>query len=55
MNVIALMVFVSLMLVLGSLVLFGYSIRHRDHQQADRLALLPFNEEQTSASVRAKS
>ena len=45
MNVIPLMVFVSLMLVLGSLLLFAYSIRHRDHQQAERLALLPFNDE----------
>lgn len=45
MNVIPLMVFVSLMLVAGSLVLFGYSIRQRDHQQAERLALLPFTDE----------
>lgn len=45
MNVIPLMVFVSLMLVVGSLVLFGYSMRHRDHQQAERLALLPFTDE----------
>ncbi|MBS2032461.1 MAG: cytochrome oxidase [Deltaproteobacteria bacterium] len=47
MNAIPLMVFVSLMLVCGSLILFGYSVRHRDHQQAERLALLPFADEET--------
>jgi hypothetical protein len=47
------MVFVSLLLVAGSLLLFGYSVRHRDHQQADRLALLPFeSEERTDSAPR---
>jgi hypothetical protein len=35
------MVFASLMLVVSSLVLFAYSLKQRDHQHADRLALLP--------------
>ncbi len=55
MNVVPLMVFVSLMLVVGSLVLFGYSVRHRDHQHAERLALLPFEGEQTTPPARTES
>jgi hypothetical protein len=41
MNVVALQVFVSLMLVAGSVVLFVHSVRQRDHEHADRLALAP--------------
>lgn len=45
MNVLVLQVFVSLMLVAGSVLLFVYSIRHRDHEHADRLALFPLEED----------
>lgn len=45
MNVVVLQVFVSLMLVAGSLVLFAYSVRHRDHEHAERLSLLPLQDE----------
>ncbi|MEI8257699.1 MAG: cytochrome oxidase [Deltaproteobacteria bacterium] len=41
MEVLILQAFVSLMLVAGSLLLFGFSWRQRDHEHADRLALLP--------------
>jgi hypothetical protein len=41
MNVIVMQVFVSLVLVVGSLILFGISMRNRDHEHADRLSLLP--------------
>jgi hypothetical protein len=41
MEVLALQIFVSLMLVVGSLLLFGHSVRKRDHEHADRLSLLP--------------
>lgn len=41
MNVIVMQVFVSLVLVGASLLLFGISMRHRDHEHADRLSLLP--------------
>ncbi|HEY0706025.1 MAG TPA: hypothetical protein VGG33_04475 [Polyangia bacterium] len=41
MNVVALQVFVSLVLVAGSLVLFVHSVRQRDHEHADRLSLAP--------------
>jgi hypothetical protein len=40
-EVLILQVFVSLMLVVGSLVLFAHSMRQRDHEHADRLSLLP--------------
>ncbi|NTX33471.1 cytochrome oxidase [Myxococcus sp. CA033] len=45
MNVLVLQVFVSLMLVASSVLLFIYSMRHRDHEQADRLALFPLEED----------
>ena len=41
MAVLILQVFVSLVLVAGSLLLFGVSVRNRDHEHADRLSLLP--------------
>lgn len=41
MEVVVLQVFVSLLLVCGSLVLFAYSVRQRDFEHTERLALLP--------------
>lgn len=38
-------VFVSLILVAGSLVLFLHSVRQRDFDHADRLALAPLEED----------
>lgn len=46
MNVIVLQVFVSLMLVVGSLLLLAYSFKHADHEHADRLSLLPMEEDE---------
>lgn len=46
MNVIVLQVFVSLMLVVGSLLLLAYSVKHADHEHADRLSLLPMEEDE---------
>ena len=45
MNVIPLLVFCSLGLVVCSVVLFLYSVRHGDHDHADRLALLPLEDD----------
>ena len=45
MNVVVLQVFVSLMLGAGSIVLFVYSVRQRDHEHADRLSLAPLEED----------
>ena len=41
MEVVILQVFVSLMLVVGSVLLFAFTCRQRDFEHADRLALLP--------------
>jgi hypothetical protein len=40
-EVLILQVFVSLVLVTGSLLLFCQSVRRRDYEHADRLALFP--------------
>ncbi len=45
MSVLVLQVFVSLMMVLSSVLLFAYSVRHRDHEHADRLALFPLEDD----------
>ena len=45
MSVLILQVFVSLMLVLGAVLLFAYSVRHRDHEHADRLSLIPLEDD----------
>jgi hypothetical protein len=41
MTLVTLQVFVSLMLVAGAVVLFVYSVKHKDHEHADRLSLAP--------------
>jgi hypothetical protein len=41
-----LQVFVSLMLVSGSVILFAVTCRQRDFDHADRLALLPLDDEE---------
>lgn len=45
MEVLILQAFVSLLLVGGALLLFAVSWRQRDHEHADRLALLPAEED----------
>ena len=45
MNVIVLQVFVSLVLVAGSLVMFIASVRQGDHAHADQLSLKPLEED----------
>ena len=44
MEVLTLQVFVSLVLVAGSIVLFAFTCRQRDFDHADRLALLPLDD-----------
>jgi hypothetical protein len=48
MNILALQVFVSLLLVAGSIVLFIHSVRQRDFEHADRLSLAPLDEDPVS-------
>ncbi len=47
MEVLSLQVFVSLMLVVGSVILFAITCRQRDFDHADRLALLPLDDEES--------
>ena len=48
-EVLILQVFVSLLLVVGSVILFLVTCRQRDFDHADRLALLPVEDERPSA------
>jgi nitrogen fixation-related uncharacterized protein len=45
MNVMVLQVFVSLMLVAGSLLLFVYTVKSRTFEHAERLSLAPLEED----------
>ena len=45
MNVLVLQVFVSLLLVAGSVVAFIWSVRNRESEHADRLALAPLDDD----------
>ena len=47
-EIVILQVFVSLVLVSVSVLLFAYSIRRRDYEHADRLALFPIEDERTT-------
>lgn len=55
MNVIVLQVFVSLMLVAGSVLLFIYTVRSRTLEHADRLSLAPLEEDIRSAEPLPQS
>ena len=55
MDVLILQIFVSLVLVAGSLVLFGVSARQKDYEHADRLALLPLEADAIAATAKPKS
>lgn len=48
MNVMVLQVFVSLMLVLGSIVLFVFTVRSRTFEHVDRLSLKPLEDDRVS-------
>jgi hypothetical protein len=45
MEVVILQVFVSLILVAGSILLFAFTCRQRSFDHADRLALLPLDKD----------
>jgi hypothetical protein len=46
MEILVVQVFVSLLLVVGGVVLLAYSIKQADHEHADRLSLLPLQEDE---------
>lgn len=45
MNVVGLLVFVSLMIVVGALLAFAWSVKEREQEHADRLSLLPLDDQ----------
>ena len=45
MDILILQVFVSLLLVVGSVILFGFTCRQRSFEHSDRLALLPVEDD----------
>lgn len=49
MSILVLQVFVSLMLVAGSVLLFALSVRGRDFEHADRLSLFPLEDDAPQA------
>lgn len=44
MNVLVLLVFVTLMLVVGAVIAFAWSVKQDEHDHADRLSLLPLED-----------
>jgi hypothetical protein len=50
-EVLSLQIFVSLVLVLVSILLFAHAAKGKDHEQADRLALLPLASDQDAATT----
>ena len=48
MSIVVMQVFVSLLLVGGSLVLFLHTVRQRDFDHADRLSLAPLDDDDGS-------
>jgi len=49
-SILVLQIFVSLMLVAGSLVLFVYTVRARTLEHSDRLALAPLEDDAPAAA-----
>ena len=54
MNIVPLLVLCSLCLAALGVLLFLYSVRQDDHEHADRLALLPLEEESGPTKERAE-
>jgi len=52
MEVLILQVFVSLLLVAGSVLLFIFTCRQRDFDHADRLALLPIADDENNEGTK---
>ncbi len=55
MDILGLQIFVSLVLVVGAVVLFAWSAKQGDHDQGDRLSLLPMEDDAQPASLPGSS
>jgi hypothetical protein len=49
MNALFLTLFVSLVILLGMVLFFAFLFSHHNHEQSDRLALLPLQEDATAS------
>jgi nitrogen fixation-related uncharacterized protein len=54
-EVLILTIFVSLVLVAGELIFFAWNIHHKSHDHAQRLSLLPLEDDPLVAHVKAAS
>lgn len=54
MSIVPVLLFCSLLLVLGSIVLFVWSAKQGDCHEADRLCLLPLEDDTTSSAHGSK-
>ncbi len=54
MDILILLVFVSLTLLAAGLVSFGYSIKLGDHEQAERMSLMPLDSDERPQSSEEK-
>ncbi len=52
MEILIVQVFVSLLLVGGGVVLLAYSIKQSDHEHADRLSILPLQDDDDNETKR---
>lgn len=55
MEVLILLIFVSLVLVTGAVGFFAWNLRERNHEHADRLALLPLEDDEENRAHRNPS
>ena len=55
MSVVPILVGFSLFLAVCAVLLFVYSTRNRDHEHADRLSLLPLEDDLTPAAASSES
>jgi len=54
MDIVVLLALIGLMLVVGALMLFAFTVRARDYQFADKISLMPF-EDDTSNVLKDKT
>lgn len=55
MEILTLTIFVSVTLVMAAAIFFAWNLRHRSHEHADRLALLPLSDDADGADAGANA
>jgi hypothetical protein len=54
MDVLVVQVFVSLLLVVGGVLALAYSVKQADHEHADRLSILPLEDEPATTTTATR-